>query len=170
MIYWIGNILASFKIFNAVTFLYIFFISSSSYVSEDCHLFLALPTVILSYIIFVMVSCFVSLSIGSYSQSPLITSWNTSRISTISFLICKLWIVRTLTFNLFFWYRTMGPSNIRDLLTTFTPSLDFFAISSGDGRIKVLETWLLKRLGIKNGGEGIWGIWTYFHTVSLQEW
>ncbi|CBI22949.3 unnamed protein product, partial [Vitis vinifera] len=35
--------------------------------------------------------------------------------------------------------RTMGPSNIRDLLTTFTPSLDFFAISSGDGRIKILQ-------------------------------
>ena len=48
----------------------------------------------------------------------------------------------------------MGSSNIRDLLTTFSPSLDFFAISSGDGRIKVLETWLLERLGIKNG-EGI---------------
>ncbi|RVW99095.1 hypothetical protein CK203_018993 [Vitis vinifera] len=34
----------------------------------------------------------------------------------------------------------MGPSNIRDLLTTFSPSLDFFAISSGDGRIKIWDT------------------------------
>lgn len=29
---------------------------------------------------------------------------------------------------------------IRDLLTSFSPSLDFFAISSGDGRIKVRRT------------------------------
>ncbi|KAJ9699679.1 hypothetical protein PVL29_005511 [Vitis rotundifolia] len=34
----------------------------------------------------------------------------------------------------------MGPLNIRDLLTTFSPSLDFFAISSGDGRIKIWDT------------------------------
>lgn len=34
----------------------------------------------------------------------------------------------------------MGSSNIRDLLTSFSPSLDFFAISSGDGRIKIWET------------------------------
>lgn len=40
----------------------------------------------------------------------------------------------------------MGLSNIRDLLPTFSPALDFFAISSGDGRIKVIITWLLKRL------------------------
>lgn len=33
----------------------------------------------------------------------------------------------------------MGSSNIRDLLTAFSPSLDFFAISTGDGRIKVLH-------------------------------
>lgn len=32
----------------------------------------------------------------------------------------------------------MGASNIRDILTSFSPSLDFFAISTGDGRIKVL--------------------------------
>lgn len=31
----------------------------------------------------------------------------------------------------------MGSSNIRDILTSFSPSLDFFAISTGDGRIKV---------------------------------
>ncbi|VFQ82805.1 unnamed protein product, partial [Cuscuta campestris] len=30
----------------------------------------------------------------------------------------------------------MGSFNIRDLLTAFSPSMDFFAISSGDGRIK----------------------------------
>ncbi|XP_028083488.1 WD repeat-containing protein 43 isoform X3 [Camellia sinensis] len=30
----------------------------------------------------------------------------------------------------------MGSSNIRDILTSFSPSSDFFAISSGDGRIK----------------------------------
>lgn len=34
----------------------------------------------------------------------------------------------------------MGSSNIRDLLTSFSPSLDFFAISSGDGRIKIWDT------------------------------
>ncbi|CAI9118994.1 OLC1v1020645C1 [Oldenlandia corymbosa var. corymbosa] len=31
-------------------------------------------------------------------------------------------------------------NNIRDLLTSFSPSLDFFAISSGDGRIKIWDT------------------------------
>ncbi|KAF9613408.1 hypothetical protein IFM89_008238 [Coptis chinensis] len=31
-------------------------------------------------------------------------------------------------------------SNIRDLLTTFSPSWEFFAISSGDGRIKIWDT------------------------------
>ncbi|KAA8527418.1 hypothetical protein F0562_034867 [Nyssa sinensis] len=30
----------------------------------------------------------------------------------------------------------MGSSNIRGILTSFSPSLDFFAISTGDGRIK----------------------------------
>jgi U3 small nucleolar RNA-associated protein 5 len=30
--------------------------------------------------------------------------------------------------------------NIRDLLTAFSPSLDYLAISSGDGRIKVLDS------------------------------
>ncbi|XAR57036.1 hypothetical protein NMG60_11025037 [Bertholletia excelsa] len=34
----------------------------------------------------------------------------------------------------------MGSSNIRDLLTAFSPSLDYFAISSGDGRIKIWDT------------------------------
>ncbi|KAK9289201.1 hypothetical protein L1049_017675 [Liquidambar formosana] len=34
----------------------------------------------------------------------------------------------------------MGSSNIRDLLTSFSPSLDYFAISSGDGRIKIWDT------------------------------
>ncbi|KAM3707811.1 hypothetical protein ACB098_02G053500 [Castanea mollissima] len=34
----------------------------------------------------------------------------------------------------------MGSTNIRDLLTSFSPSLDFFAISSGDGRIKIWDT------------------------------
>lgn len=34
----------------------------------------------------------------------------------------------------------MDSSNIRDLLTSFSPSLDFFAISSGDGRIKIWDT------------------------------
>lgn len=35
--------------------------------------------------------------------------------------------------------RNMGSSsqNIKDILTSFSPSSDFFAISSGDGRIKV---------------------------------
>ncbi|KAI3968476.1 hypothetical protein MKX01_007786 [Papaver californicum] len=38
--------------------------------------------------------------------------------------------------------RNMGSSsqNIKDLLTSFSPSSDFFAISSGDGRIKVWDT------------------------------
>ncbi|XP_043709859.1 WD repeat-containing protein 43 [Telopea speciosissima] len=34
----------------------------------------------------------------------------------------------------------MSFPNIRDLLTSFSPSLDFFAISSGDGRIKIWDT------------------------------
>uniref|UniRef100_A0A9I9DNZ2 Small-subunit processome Utp12 domain-containing protein n=1 Tax=Cucumis melo TaxID=3656 RepID=A0A9I9DNZ2_CUCME len=34
----------------------------------------------------------------------------------------------------------MGFSNIRDLLTSFSPDLHFFAISSGDGRIKIWDT------------------------------
>ncbi|GLT99058.1 hypothetical protein SLE2022_165250 [Rubroshorea leprosula] len=34
----------------------------------------------------------------------------------------------------------MGSSNIRDILTSFSPSLDYFAISSGDGRIKIWDT------------------------------
>ncbi|XP_010247963.1 PREDICTED: WD repeat-containing protein 43 isoform X2 [Nelumbo nucifera] len=34
----------------------------------------------------------------------------------------------------------MGSQNIRDLLTSFSPSFDFFAISSGDGRIKIWDT------------------------------
>ncbi|PRQ39316.1 putative transcription factor WD40-like family [Rosa chinensis] len=34
----------------------------------------------------------------------------------------------------------MAPSNIRDLLTAFNPSLDLFAITSGDGRIKIWDT------------------------------
>ncbi|KAL3508132.1 hypothetical protein ACH5RR_033514 [Cinchona calisaya] len=34
----------------------------------------------------------------------------------------------------------MGSSNIRDILTSFSPSLDLFAISSGDGRIKIWDT------------------------------
>lgn len=34
----------------------------------------------------------------------------------------------------------MASSNIRDLLTAFNPSLDLFAISSGDGRIKIWDT------------------------------
>lgn len=34
----------------------------------------------------------------------------------------------------------MGSSNIRDILTSFSPSLDYFAISAGDGRIKVWDT------------------------------
>lgn len=32
----------------------------------------------------------------------------------------------------------MGSSNIRDVLTSFSPNLDLFAITLGDGRIKVL--------------------------------
>lgn len=31
----------------------------------------------------------------------------------------------------------MGSSNIRDILTSFSPALDYFAIYSGDARIKV---------------------------------
>ncbi|GLT32565.1 hypothetical protein SLA2020_072240 [Shorea laevis] len=34
----------------------------------------------------------------------------------------------------------MGSSNIRDILTSFSPPLDFLAICSGDGRIKVWDT------------------------------
>ncbi|XP_039162290.1 uncharacterized protein LOC104436824 isoform X6 [Eucalyptus grandis] len=34
----------------------------------------------------------------------------------------------------------MGSPNIRDLLTAFSPSSEFFAISSGDGRIKIWDT------------------------------
>ncbi|XP_059280748.1 uncharacterized protein LOC132034419 isoform X1 [Lycium ferocissimum] len=34
----------------------------------------------------------------------------------------------------------MGTANIRDVLTCFSPSLDFFAISTGDGRIKIWDT------------------------------
>ncbi|GMI95070.1 Nuclear Glucose-responsive WD40 protein1, GLUCOSE HYPERSENSITIVE 40 [Hibiscus trionum] len=34
----------------------------------------------------------------------------------------------------------MGWSNMRDILTAFSPSLDYFAISSGDGRIKIWDT------------------------------
>ncbi|KAM2236933.1 hypothetical protein ACFX1S_012347 [Malus domestica] len=34
----------------------------------------------------------------------------------------------------------MASSNIRDLLTAFSPSLDLLAISSGDGRIKIWDT------------------------------
>ncbi|XP_077214068.1 transducin family protein / WD-40 repeat family protein [Tasmannia lanceolata] len=34
----------------------------------------------------------------------------------------------------------MASSNIKDLLTSFSPSLDFFAITSGDGRIKIWDT------------------------------
>lgn len=38
----------------------------------------------------------------------------------------------------------MGSSNIRDLLTSFSPSLDFFAIISGDGQIKVPKSFCLE--------------------------
>nr|GMD80636.1 WD repeat-containing protein 43-like isoform X1 [Ipomoea batatas] len=34
----------------------------------------------------------------------------------------------------------MGSPNIRDFLTAFSPSRDFFAISTGDGRIKIWDT------------------------------
>ncbi|XP_021725519.1 WD repeat-containing protein 43-like isoform X2 [Chenopodium quinoa] len=34
----------------------------------------------------------------------------------------------------------MGSSNIKDILTCFSPSLDFFAVTSGDGRIKIWDT------------------------------
>ncbi|GLT45733.1 hypothetical protein SLA2020_195420 [Shorea laevis] len=34
----------------------------------------------------------------------------------------------------------MDSSNIRDILTSFSPSLDYLAISSGDGRIKIWDT------------------------------
>ncbi|XP_048235185.1 WD repeat-containing protein 43 isoform X2 [Ricinus communis] len=34
----------------------------------------------------------------------------------------------------------MVSSNIRDILTAFSPSLDYFAISSGDGRVKIWDT------------------------------
>ncbi|KAL3812984.1 hypothetical protein ACJIZ3_014252 [Penstemon smallii] len=34
----------------------------------------------------------------------------------------------------------MGSTNIRDILTSFNPSLDLFAISTGDGRIKIWNT------------------------------
>ncbi|KAK4380078.1 hypothetical protein RND71_001940 [Anisodus tanguticus] len=34
----------------------------------------------------------------------------------------------------------METANIRDILTCFSPSFDFFAISSGDGRIKIWDT------------------------------
>lgn len=38
-----------------------------------------------------------------------------------------------------FLFQVMGSSNIRDILTAFSPSLDYFALSSGDGRIKVTK-------------------------------
>lgn len=38
----------------------------------------------------------------------------------------------------------MASSSIRDILTAFSPSLDFLAISSGDGRIKVQSEFKLK--------------------------
>ena len=34
-------------------------------------------------------------------------------------------------------FRIMGSTTIRDILTAFSPSLDYFAISAGDGRVKV---------------------------------
>ncbi|KAK1303312.1 hypothetical protein QJS10_CPB11g00482 [Acorus calamus] len=34
----------------------------------------------------------------------------------------------------------MSTANIRDILTSFSPNLDFFAITSGDGRIKIWDT------------------------------
>ncbi|GAV64178.1 WD40 domain-containing protein/Utp12 domain-containing protein [Cephalotus follicularis] len=34
----------------------------------------------------------------------------------------------------------MGSWNLKDLVTSFSPSLDYFAISSGDGRIKIWDT------------------------------
>ncbi|KAM3265149.1 hypothetical protein P3L10_002143 [Capsicum annuum] len=34
----------------------------------------------------------------------------------------------------------MGTTDIRDILTCFSPSFDLFAISSGDGRIKIWDT------------------------------
>ncbi|KAL1536856.1 WD repeat-containing protein 43-like isoform X1 [Salvia divinorum] len=34
----------------------------------------------------------------------------------------------------------MGSSNIRDVLTSFSPSLEFFAITLGDGRVKIWDT------------------------------
>ncbi|KAK9179262.1 hypothetical protein WN943_028461 [Citrus x changshan-huyou] len=34
----------------------------------------------------------------------------------------------------------MGSSNIRDILTSFSPALDYFAIYSGDARIKIWDT------------------------------
>ncbi|XP_078429713.1 transducin family protein / WD-40 repeat family protein isoform X2 [Wolffia australiana] len=34
----------------------------------------------------------------------------------------------------------MAPSNIKDLLTAFSPRSEYFAISSGDGRVKVWDT------------------------------
>ncbi|OIT01051.1 PREDICTED: WD repeat-containing protein 43-like isoform X1 [Nicotiana attenuata] len=34
----------------------------------------------------------------------------------------------------------MGTTNIRDILTCLSPSLDLFAVSSGDGRIKIWDT------------------------------
>uniref|UniRef100_A0A6N2NC23 Anaphase-promoting complex subunit 4 WD40 domain-containing protein n=1 Tax=Salix viminalis TaxID=40686 RepID=A0A6N2NC23_SALVM len=36
--------------------------------------------------------------------------------------------------------QSMVSMNIRDLLTSFSPSLDYLAISSGDGRIKIWDT------------------------------
>lgn len=49
----------------------------------------------------------------------------------------------------------MGSSNIRDLLTAFSPFWDFFAISAGDGRIKVLTFFSLSKfvfLAVENQG------------------
>ncbi|KAK9127943.1 hypothetical protein Syun_016740 [Stephania yunnanensis] len=42
--------------------------------------------------------------------------------------------------SMFLVCRNMGSSNIRDLLTSYSPSLDFLAICSGDGRIKIWDT------------------------------
>ncbi|KAK4425912.1 WD repeat-containing protein 43 [Sesamum alatum] len=52
---------------------------------------------------------------------------------------------RLLGSNFLFWVlsfqeKKMGSSNIRDVLTSFSPSLDLFAITLGDGRIKIWDT------------------------------
>lgn len=45
----------------------------------------------------------------------------------------------------------MGSSHIRGILTAFSPTLDLFALSLGDGRIKVRSFYRRILLNVKKG-------------------